>query len=83
MDWDAFTEDVRDVLLNSFETDSAGSVTEEGLYVAIGETWTGTLFGYEENDYGQRAYYQFDTEAEQQQWFDAVSSAINETEQDW
>lgn len=83
MDWNAFTVDVVDTLNNGLETDSAGSVTEDGLYVAIGETWIGTLFGYEENNYGQRAYHQFDTEAEQRQWFDAVSFAINDNPADW
>jgi hypothetical protein len=83
MDWNAFTVDVVDTLNNGFETDSAGSVTEDGLYIAIGETWIGTLFGYEENNYGQRAYHQFDTEAEQRQWFDAVAFAINDNPADW
>lgn len=80
---DAFMDDVQDILLNGFASDSAGHVSEDGIYVAIGITADNELFGYEENDYGQRVAYRFDTETEQQEWFDAVSAAINETEQDW
>jgi hypothetical protein len=39
----------------------------------IGETWQGTLYGAEENYYGQRAVYLFETETAQTEWFNGVT----------
>jgi hypothetical protein len=79
MDREAFEQDVWDSVNESTFTDQWGSVddsnpdgTYTGVVFTIGETWQGTLYGAEENTYGQRAVYQFDTETEQRQWFNAL-----------
>lgn len=75
MDIEAFETDVWDSVNNSLFTDQAGSMEDTGIVFTVGETWLGALYGTEENDYGQRAVYMFDTEAAQREWFDAVTGA--------
>lgn len=83
-DRDDFESDVYDSVGESLYIDSAGNIGDgDVLFIAIGETVLGDLYGYEENTYGQRAIQLFDSEAEQRQWFETVSAYINETEQDW
>lgn len=81
MDREAFEQDVWDSVNESTFTDQWGSLddsnpdgTYTGVVFTIGETWQGTLYGAEENTYGQRAVYLFGTETEQRQWFDGVSA---------
>ena len=73
MDFEAFTDDVWDSIGNGLFTDQAGNLSETLHVVTIGETWQGALYGAEENTYGQRAVYLFDTEADQRAWFDNVT----------
>jgi hypothetical protein len=80
MDWDAFTDNVWDAVNDGIYFDQWGSLDDSnpdgdytGIVYTIGETWDGVLFGTEENNYGQRAVYQFDTKTEQRQWFEAVT----------
>lgn len=80
MDREAFEQDVWDSVNESTFTEQWGSLDDsdpDGDYTrivfTIGETWDGVLFGTEENYYGQRAVYQFDTETEQRQWFEDVT----------
>lgn len=74
MDFAAFETDVwADVNESTYaeqwgDANSAENFT--GVVFTIGETWQGTLYGAEENSYGQRRVYQFDTETEQRVWFD-------------
>ena len=73
MDHEAFEADV---LANANE----GTYTEQwtaddssGQAFTTGETWQGALYGLEENAYGQKAFYRFDTEADQSAWFNGVT----------
>ena len=75
MDYTAFEDDVWESVNSSLYTDQAGSMEDTGIVFTVGETWLGTLYGTEENEYGQRAVYMFDTEAVQREWFDAVTGA--------
>lgn len=75
MDFEAFEADVWDSVNNSLYTELAGSMEDTGIVFTVGETWLGTLYGTEENEYGQRAVYMFDTESAQREWFDAVTGA--------
>lgn len=75
MDNVAFEDDVWESVNNSLYTELAGSMEDTGIVFTVGETWQGTLYGTEENDYGQRAVYRFDTEDAQREWFDAVTGA--------
>lgn len=75
MDHVAFENDVWESINNSLYTDLAGSMEDTGIVFTVGETWLGTLYGTEENEYGQRAVYMFGTEAAQRDWFDAVTGA--------
>jgi hypothetical protein len=84
MDWDAFTDNVWDAVNDGIYFDQVGSLDDSnpdgdytGIVLTIGETWDGVLFGTEENNYGQRAVYQFDTETEQREWFDDVSAEMD------
>ena len=75
MDWEAFVADVWESVNDSLYTEQAGDLAAGDPIVAtIGETWQGALYGTEENNYGQRAVYLFQTEDEQRSWFDAVTS---------
>lgn len=47
-----------------------------GLVYTIGQTCHGTLYGLEENGYGQHVAYRFITEAEQREWFDDVFANV-------
>lgn len=76
MDFNAFENDVWDSINESLFTEQAGDLSETSVVVTIGETWQGALYGAEENDYGQRYVYLFDTETEQRAWFDAVTSDL-------
>ena len=73
MDHEAFTNDVWDSIGNGLYSDQAGDLCDGCQIVTIGETWQGALYGAEENTYGQRAVYLFDTEDEQRAWFDNVT----------
>lgn len=75
MDHEAFETDVWDSVNNSLYTELAGSMEDTGIVFTVGETWLGTLYGTEENDYGQRAVYMFETVSAQRNWFDAVTGA--------
>lgn len=77
MDWEAFESDVWDSVNESTYTEQWGSLDSSGedytgIVFTIGETWLGTLYGTEENEYGQRCVYMFETEVEQRNWFDAM-----------
>lgn len=76
MDREEFENDVWDSVNESLYTDQWTAGDCSGLAFTIGETWQGTLYGTEENAYGQRAVYQFDTEDEQRDWFDGVTAAM-------
>lgn len=76
MDWEAFIQDVWDSVNESLYTDQVTADDGSGIAFTIGETWTGALYGAEENAYGQRAVYLFDTEEEQATWFREVSSYV-------
>ena len=73
MDFDAFETSVWDSINESLFTEQVGNLSETSIVVTIGETWQGALYGAEENDFGQRAVYLFDTETDQREWFDAVT----------
>lgn len=72
MDWATFENDVWENVNESRYI--AQETNSDGVTVTIGETWQGALYGAEENEYGQRAVYRFDTENEQIAWFEAVTS---------
>lgn len=76
MDWAAFETDVWETINDGLFTDQAGTMDETGIVVTIGETWQGALFGAEENEYGQRTVYLFDTFEQQAAWFDAVTTDL-------
>ena len=82
MDQEAFESDVWQSVNESTYTDQWGSLDDSspdgdytGMVFTVGETWQGTLYGTEENTYGQRAVYRFETETGQREWFDAVAGA--------
>lgn len=75
MDTEAFETDAWDSVNNGLYTELAGSMEDTGLVFTVGETWLGTLYGTEENEYGQRAVYMFQAEDDQRTWFDAVTGA--------
>lgn len=72
MDWATFENDAWENVNESRYISQA--TNSDGVIATIGETWQGTLYGTEENEYGQRAVYRFDTENEQIAWFEAVTS---------
>lgn len=76
MDYATFTDDVWENINDGMYTDQAGDLCDGCQIVTIGETWQGALYGAEENTYGQRAVYLFETEAEQREWFDAVTADL-------
>lgn len=75
MDFEAFEEDVWESVNSSLYTELAGSMYDTGIVFTVGETWQGSLYGTEENDYGQRAVYRFENETAQRYWFGAVTGA--------
>lgn len=77
MDWEAFERDVWESVNNSLYREQFGDVQCDEIVITIGETWQGTLYGAEENVYGQRCVYMFDTEEEQRQWYDAVAASAH------
>lgn len=81
MDREQFEQDVWASVNDSLYSDQWGSMDETDRVVTIGETWQGALYGASENTYGQRAVYQFDTEAEQRAWFEGVT--IDDSPANW
>jgi hypothetical protein len=84
MDWTAFENDVWGSVNESLYTEQVGSLDDSspdagytGLVITIGETWLGALYGTEENAYGQRAAYLFETEDDQREWFSAVTADLH------
>lgn len=77
MDYATFEDDAWEDVNDGTFTEQAGNLAETDQVVTIGETWQGALYGAEENNYGQRAVYLFDTEAEQREWFDAVTCDLS------
>ena len=82
MDIEQFETDAWESVNESAYTEQVGSLDDStpdsgytGVVFTIGETWQGALYGTEENYYGQRAVYLFETETAQREWFDAVTSA--------
>lgn len=73
MDTEAFEADVLTDVNESTYADQWTADDSSGQAFTIGETWQGALYGFEENEYGQKAFYLFDTEADQRAWFDGVT----------
>ena len=77
MDYATFEDDVWTDVNESTYTDQ--ETNPDGVVVTIGETWQGTLYGTEENDYGQRVVHMFETENDQIAWFEAVETHTTTT----
>lgn len=77
MDWEAFERDVWNSVNESTYDGQRGDIQTDEFVVTIGETWQGTLYGAEENTYGQRYVYMFDNEDEQLDWFNDVTQSFN------
>lgn len=76
MDREAFEMDVLSSVNESLYSDQWTAEDSSGLAFTIGETWLGALYGLEENEYGQKSFHLFDTEADQRAWFDGVTEGL-------
>lgn len=71
-----FMDEVMAALGDGGVADEAGDSSWGDLYVAVGVTASGALFGFEENGYGQRQAYRFSSLMKRDDWFREVSALV-------
>lgn len=79
LDPDTLDDVFTSIILSLYSDQIAASIYGDetsGLVYTIGQTPHGVLYGLEENGYGQRVAYRFITEADQREWFNAVTGDI-------